>query len=126
MSKKNVGAALADTDIDDDVPAVKPRSKKAKEAAAAAPVPGPAHPGGKMIEIMLEENDNIPPTGQFFGINGRSYILKPGLKAKVPREIINVLNDATMSVPEVDPATNQVIGYRNRLRFPYRVTQQAF
>lgn len=118
---KNTGAALADTDIDEDVPAVKPRSKKAKALAAQHEVPGPSTPGTRLVRIMLEENDNIPPTGQFFGINGRSYILKAGVEADVPAEIINILNDAEQSVPDVDPYTNQVMGYRKKLRFPYRV-----
>jgi len=115
---KQLSAALADTDEP-----TKPRRRKA--APAQVVPPSPSHPGGRMVEITLEENENIPPTGQFFGINGRTYILKPGVPAKVPLEIIHVLNDATMSVPEVDPYTNQVMGYRNRLRFPYRVSQQG-
>jgi hypothetical protein len=89
-----------------------------------APRTGPkvvATPKRKMIRIRLEENDNIPPTGQFFGHNGASYMLRPGEDAEVPVELINVLNDAVMAVPQVDPTTRQVLGYRERLRFPYRV-----
>ena len=74
----------------------------------------------KWFTIILEENDNIPPTGQFFGINGRSFILKPGEKVSVPEGIISILNDAVMSTPIVD-SSNTVNGYRDRLRFPYRV-----
>ena len=75
------------------------------------------------VYIKLEENDNIPPTGQFFGINGRHYMLRPGEPASVPRELVNVLNLAIMSVPQVDPSTSQVVGYRDKLRFPYQVLE---
>jgi hypothetical protein len=75
----------------------------------------------KRIRIILEQNDNIPPTGQFFGLNGVGYMLKPGLAADVPEGIVNILNDAVMSVPVIDPTTQQVINFQDRLRFPYRV-----
>lgn len=78
----------------------------------------------KTIRIQLEESDEIPPTGQFFGMNGRSFILRPGEPADVPAGLINVLNDAIMSVPQVDPTTRQVMGYRSRLRFPYRLVSR--
>lgn len=113
---KNAAAVLADVD-EDEVPRIKPRSKKAREIEQ----PSPSSPGSKRVKIMLEENENIPPTGQYFGINGRSYVLRPGIEAEVPVELINVLNDAVQDVPQVDPYTNQVTGYRKKLRFPYRV-----
>lgn len=70
--------------------------------------------------IVLEDNENIPPTGLFIGHNGRGFILRSGEKAMVPEELLNVLNDAVWSAPIVDEATRQIIGYRKRLRFPYR------
>ena len=72
------------------------------------------------IRIILEENDDIPPTGQFIGVNGMGYILRPGEPADVPISVIGVLDAAITSVPTVDPGTRQVVGYRERLRFPYR------
>jgi len=76
--------------------------------------------GKNTTRIMLEENEHIPPTGQFFGINGRGYLLKAGEEAEVPNSLIEVLNHAIQSKPVTDPATRQVIGYRDSLRFPYR------
>jgi hypothetical protein len=75
----------------------------------------------KRIRIVLEQNDNIPPTGQFFGLNGKGYMLKPGLEADVPPGIVSILNDAVMSVPNIDPNTKQVVSFQDRLRFPYRI-----
>ena len=71
--------------------------------------------------IRLEENDAIPPTGLFLGLNGQSYILRPGRVASVPPGIINILNDAVMTVAAIDPDTLKVVGWRDRLRFPYQL-----
>lgn len=131
-SPNNLGDILA---TDDEVPALKPRSKAAQEAAAqaaaeaaqtaAAPAVAAAKvkPVDRIIRIVLEENDNIPPTGQFISVNGRTFILRPGEEADVPMAVVSVLDNAVQDVPQIDPGTKQVIGYRKRLRFPYRVIQ---
>ncbi len=75
---------------------------------------------GERVRIILEENDNIPPSGQFFGVNGKGYMLRPGEEASVPMAVIEILNNAIMSTP-VTNAEQSVIGYRDKLRFPYRV-----
>jgi len=90
------------------------RDAPKREPAKAAPKPA-------RVRIILEENDNIPPTGQFFQVNGRPYMLKPGMEADVLPELIEVLNNAIMSVPIINDETKQVSGFRDRLRFPYRV-----
>lgn len=74
--------------------------------------------------IILDENDNIPPTGQFFGDNGVPYILMPGQKAQVPPGIIEILNNAVMDVPVIDPATRQVIDYKKKRMYPYTLVQE--
>jgi hypothetical protein len=89
-----------------------PPTRKRKEVEA---------PKERRVRIVLEENDGIPPNGQFFGINGVGYLLKPGMQADVPLGIIDVLNNAVQSKPIVDPVTKQVSGFRDGLRFPYRV-----
>jgi hypothetical protein len=70
--------------------------------------------------IILEENEEIPPSGQFFGHNGDGFLLKPGEAALVPNRLIEILDHAVLSVPVVDPTTKRVIGHRERMRFPYR------
>ena len=76
---------------------------------------------GPKVRIMLEEQDNIPPTGQFIGLQGVGYILRPGEEVDVPLPLLSVLNDAIESVPQVDPITRRVVGYRDRRRLPYRI-----
>lgn len=89
-----------------------PKIQKAKTATVAP---------RQTMRILLEENDNILPTGLPLGHNGRTFLLRPGEEAEVPMEIVNILNNAVESTPQVDPQTKQVIGYRDRLRYPYRI-----
>lgn len=72
------------------------------------------------VKIMLEDTDRIPPTGQFFGINGKCYMLRAGEEAMVPRGIIDILKNAVESHPVKD-GLNRVVGQRSRMRFPYRL-----
>lgn len=81
----------------------------------------PSNKGVKTLRILLEENADIPPSGQFIGHNGNSYLLKPGVWVDVPLPLIEVLNNAVAQVPERDPQTQQITGWREKLRYPYRV-----
>jgi hypothetical protein len=90
--------------------------------AAVKPVQGPIAKYNRRVEIVLEDNDQIPPTGQFFGHDGNGFMLRAGVPVIVPIEIVDILNNAVYSAPEVDQNTRQVVGYKPRLRFPYRIT----
>lgn len=72
------------------------------------------------VRIMLEDTERIPPTGQFFGVNGASYMLRAGEPALVPRGIVDILDNAVESHP-IKNSANQIVGSRNRHRFPYRI-----
>jgi len=94
----------------------RPRAKKeqtAREALDTQP----------RIKIILEENENIPPSGQYVGVNGVGYLITPGVEVSVPESVLEVLDNAVTSFPVQDPITKQVIGYRDRLRFPYRIVR---
>lgn len=90
-------------------------SQKLGPSAKGAPIGMP-----QTVRIILEEGDNMAPTGQTFSINGRAYLIRPGEEVDVPIGIIEILDNAVMSVAVQDPQTMKVVGYRNRLRFPYR------
>lgn len=94
-----------------------PAQRKARYDAVIDTSPQP--PTNKRVRIVLEDNAEIPPSGQFFSVNGRSYVLRPNEEAEVPVEMLSALNDAVMEVPIV--VNDQVTGYRKRMRFPYRV-----
>lgn len=79
----------------------------------------------KRVAIMLEENDNIPPTGLFIGCNGNSYMLRPGIRVNALPELLEVLDNAVMSTAIMDPSTQRVVGYRDKLRYPYRILTAA-
>jgi len=92
--------------------------------APKAPIAPPPGAKPKLWKIILENNARIPPSGQFFGTNGETFLLKAGVPAEVPETIINNLNDAVMSEPIKDEDNQKIIGYVDRLRFPYRVLRQ--
>jgi len=107
------------------------------------------------VNIILEENEGIAPSGQYFGLHGNwvnpetleeleeqvmagsmtrqeaqiiatekvqfEAYLRPGEEASVPVELLSVLNDALTDSPVIDPITSQVLGYKQRLRYPYRI-----
>ncbi len=87
------------------------------------PIPDVALPANeRRVWIVLEDNDEIPPNGQFMSVDGRAYQLRSGEPAHVPISLVDVLDHAVKSMPITDENRN-VIGYRDRLRFPYRVVR---
>lgn len=76
--------------------------------------------GVSYVTIVLEEGDDIPPTGLYIGHNGRGYMISPGEKVDVPDFLLEILDNAVMASPIVDSKTQKVLGYRNRMRYPYR------
>jgi len=97
--------------------AQRPSDEELMALATSTPMPA-AKPMPK-VKIMLEDNDNIPPGGQFISVDGVAYMLQPNVEVEVPLNLLEVLDNATYSVPVVDGDKN-VIGYKDRLRFPYR------
>lgn len=104
-----------------DMPMNVPQAGDPPPAKSVKKITMPGNKGVKVLRILLEENQDIPPTGQFIGHNGNSYLLKPGVWVDVPMPIIEILNNAVAKVPERDPQTQQIIGWREKMRYPYRV-----
>lgn len=101
------------------------RAAKAANAAAApaqAEVAVPAPSGVKRVKIILEENDAIPPGGQFFGVNGTGYQIIPGKEVLVPEFLLGVIDNAVTTKPVLNE-DSQVVGYRDVPRFPYRIVK---
>lgn len=113
-------ATTADfTDVDSNLETVETRKAPRKKAPQTEFDRISAEP---RITIILEENDQIAPSGQYVGVNGVGYLVKPGVPVAVPESVLNVLDDAIMSTPVKDD-NDTVIGYRDRLRFPYRIVR---
>ena len=88
-------------------------------AAPDKPTPIPVRTAA-VVKIVLEDNEFIPPTGLFVGVNGKSYLIRSGVPVMVNPGILDVLDHAIMSVAVRDPQTLQVIGHRERQRYPYK------
>lgn len=93
------------------MPEAEPKAKAAPKVRATK---------AETVRIILEENDAIPPTGLFVGLNGRGYLLKTGEELDVPLGVKGILDDAIMATPQFDPDTRQVIGYKSQRRYSYR------
>lgn len=119
MKNDSLSAAAAALDGGDDGAAPPLPSR-----AAASPKPKAKPAAEERICIVLEDNDQIPPGGQFVSAQGKAFLLQPGYPVWVPRSVLDVLDNAITSIPIVD-AGNTVIGYRDRLRMPYRLVHNA-
>jgi hypothetical protein len=97
-------------------PTRRPAARRTQQAAQ----PERAMGGPKTVRIILEENETIPPTGLYVGHNGRGYLIRAGEPVDVPEHIIEILDHAVMEGPVVDSRSSKVIGYRPRMRYPYR------
>jgi len=110
-------AAAEDDDDGEVVTLPPPRKKRAQPPTEVQPAQGMP----KKFRIILEENEVIPPTGLYLSHNGRPYVIQTGVEVDIPHFLKEILDNAVISVPVTEPSTQQVIGYRNRLRYPYRV-----
>lgn len=88
-----------------------PPKAPAKKAAMGMP---------ERVWILLEDNDDIPPTGLYLGHNGTGYLLVPGEPVAVPDFLLEILDHAVTTTAVTDPKTQRVVGHRERMRFPYR------
>lgn len=75
----------------------------------------------KTRRIILEESEHTLLGGQHFGLNGRTWKIRPGYEVDVPLGIIEILNNAVEERAVIDPLTGRIIGYRKRMRHPYRI-----
>ena len=73
------------------------------------------------IRIILEESDDIPPSGLFLGHNGNTYMIRPGMEVDIPLFLKEVLDHAVITVPQIDPVTKGIVGWRSRQKYAYRV-----
>jgi hypothetical protein len=65
-------------------------------------------------------NDN-EPTKVFVGANGEDFLIERGKDVAVPKEVLEVLDNAIMGVSEVDPMDNTKTITVDRKRFPYTI-----
>lgn len=99
-----------DADLGTNVVQAPTRTPRAKKAAEGLPA---------TRRVILEENDNIPPTGLFVGVNGQGFLIKPGEAVDLPVSVLEVLDNSITSTP-VRSQDGEVLGYRDKTQYPYR------
>lgn len=78
---------------------------------------------GERVDITLHDSDRIPPGGQFLAINGVQFMLKPSLRASVPIELLEILDNCIQTEPILDDKLS-VVGYRNVPRLTYHLHRE--
>jgi len=108
-----------DLKIEADLPLEEPPAKRPAKAAPAKnkrdDVP--------RTRIILQKNDDIPPSGLFIGHNGVGYNLKPSKEVDVPDFLLNVLDDAVVKKPVIGD-NGRISHYEDSPRFPYTVVRK--
>jgi len=79
---------------------------------------GKNDPMMEIVCITLHDTKEVPPNGQFVAVNGKQYLIPAGRKCRVPRFVVEALNNAVVGVPDINDAL-QVVGVRDAPRLPY-------
>lgn len=79
----------------------------------------PKHTDVSRVCITLSHHETIPPTGLFVAVNGFGFMILPGEKVRVPKFVLEVLDNAVESKPEIEDG--KIVGYRDVPRFSYRI-----
>lgn len=108
-----------------------PRSQKPRSRSADST--SPASDKGDYIDLLnatdkaadsaiikLFQNDDIPPNGQPFGVNGRFFALKADVWYRVPAWLLSTIDNSIYEKPVTDE-NNRFVGTRPQPRFPYTV-----
>jgi hypothetical protein len=100
---------------------------KATEPVATVKLNGKADPelSGKRVELtIMQDSGENGREPVFVGLNGTGYQIPRGIPVNVPVEVLEVLNNATMTVYESSAGMTVPKG-REVKRFAYNVNQRA-
>lgn len=70
--------------------------------------------------IILDDQEDIPPSGLPLSHNGNAIMIKTGVPVLVPNKYLGILDDAIISRPVLDPVTKQAVEWRSAPKYPYR------
>ncbi len=73
--------------------------------------------------INVALGNDQEPVKQYINANGREFLLQRGVDVRVPKCVLNALDDAVIGVPEVDPNDDTKTIFVQRQRFPYTIKQ---
>ena len=89
-------------------PRNEPRARRTAPRNVRDEQADPNDPMQKMVCITLHATDEVPPGGQFVGVNGKQFWIPPGRKVKVPRYVVEALNNAVKGEPVIDERSRVV------------------
>lgn len=72
------------------------------------------------VLIKLHDSEDVPPTGQPFGVNGRFFVLRSNGWYRVPEWLLSTINNCVVSRP-IQNDQLQFVGTREMKRFPYEI-----
>lgn len=67
--------------------------------------------------IQLADSDKISPGGHYVGLNGRNWLIQPGVEVTVPNGVLYILDDAIELVPIT--RNTLIVDWAKRPRIPY-------
>ena|SRR5215217_2951859 len=108
------------------MPTPEQSGKRSRPSRKAKPVAQDGQPrlrnglSGDRVDITLHDSDRIPPGGQFIAVNGVQFMLKPSMRASVPIELLEILDNCIQTEPVLDDKL-RVQGYRNVPRLTYHL-----
>lgn len=79
---------------------------------------------GQSYVITLHDSKEIPPGGQLVAVNGVQFRIPSGRKVIVPAAVLEVLDHAEQSLPELNDAL-QVVNYRTAPRLSYTLHREV-
>lgn len=127
-SSTSQGASGSDTNSATKV-VRQPRSQKPRSRSSNEPTTGDGKvdyidllnatdKASDSVIIKLFQNDDIPPNGQPFGVNGRFFALKADVWYRVPAWLLSTIDNSIYEKPVTDD-NNRFVGTRPQPRFPY-------
>lgn len=123
MSDNTPATGSAESAFAQPLPIPEPARKKSAPRQAAPKTEKSVDskdPMEKLITITLHDSKEIPPGGQFVGVNGKQFWIPPGRKVTVPRYVVEALTNAVKGEPEIDEKM-AIIGTREVPRLPFTV-----
>lgn len=106
------------------VPDPKPKRPSSRKESAKEVTASHAGKGlGDSYVITLHDSKEIPPGGQLVAVNGSQFRIPAGRKCIVPAAVLEVLDNAVQSVPELD-GDLRVINYHSAPRLSYTLHRE--
>lgn len=106
------------------LPARKKAAKKDASPKAAEGKEEKVGALGKSYVITLHDSKEVPPGGQLVAVNGIQFRIPTGRKCVVPEAVIEVLENAIQSTPDLDDDM-RVVAYHDAPRLGFTLHRES-